>query len=339
MGVGVAGANKLTLWLLTDGAPGHWSQSQGIADALAQQHEIDIQRVKLKVRSSLWKRLGRLCLPWIKSPNFWLARVYELELPTARPDMIISSGANTLLANALLARQQQVPNVYSGTLKGYYFGAYHVIFTVVGLGFPNNCVLPLPPVPDEIFNVPAATMASEPLVAVLIGGNGAGYEFLADDWRAMAAWLKALAAEHGARLLLTTSRRTGVDAEQLLKAELPGDVLAQAVWWSDAPQPVVRDFLSRASMVVVTEDSLTMVAESIYARRHVFTLVPKHAVPNSNDDQALAGYAEAGLIERIRLGASSLIIKSRPERTRAFPDVPQLIRAALQPYLPGNRPA
>ena len=35
----MAGANKLKLWLLTDGAPGHWSQSQGIADALAQAHE------------------------------------------------------------------------------------------------------------------------------------------------------------------------------------------------------------------------------------------------------------------------------------------------------------
>lgn len=335
----MAGVNKLNLWLLTDGAPGHWSQSQGIADALAQQNDIEIWRVTLKVRSSLWKRLGRLCLPWIKSPNYWLTRVYELELPTVRPDMIISSGANTLLANALLARQQQVPNAYSGTLKGYDPSAYQVIFTVVGLGIPNNCVLPLPPVPAEIFNVPAVAMASEPLVAVLIGGNGAGYEFLADDWRAMAAWLKALAAEHGARLLLTTSRRTGVDVEHLLKAELPADVLAQAVWWSDAPQAVVRDFLSRASMVVVTEDSLTMVAESIYARRQVFTLVPKRAVPNDNDGQALESYAKAGLIQRVRLGASDLATKVRPERALIFPDVPQLIRAALQPYLSGNWPA
>lgn len=333
----MAGGNSLSLWLLTDGAPGHWSQSQGIADALAQNHDIEVRRVTLRVRSSFWKRLGRLCLPWIHKPNFWLARVYELEQPTDRPDMIISSGANTLLANALLARQQQVPNAYSGTLKGYDPSAYQVIFTVVGLGVPNNCVLPLPPVPAEIFNVPAAVVGEEPLVAVLIGGNGAGYEFLADDWRVMAAWLKAFAAEHGARLLLTTSRRTGVDAEQLLKADLPADILAQAVWWSEVPQPVVRDFLSRASMVVVTEDSLTMVAESIYARRQVFTVAPKRAAPNDNDGRALTSYAEAGLIQRVRLEASNLAIKCRPEHTRAFPDVPQLIRAALQTYLTGNR--
>lgn len=333
----MAGENKLKLWLLTDGAPGHWSQSQGIADALAQEHEIEILRVTLKVRSSLWKRLGRLCLPWIRDPDFWLARVYGLEQPVGQPDLIISSGANTLLANALLARQRQAPNIYSGTLKGYDANAYRVIFTVVGLGVPNNCVLPLPPVPAEIFNVPALAIGAEPLVVVLVGGDGAGYEFLADDWRAMAAWLNVLAAEHGARLLLTTSRRTGVDAEQLLKAGLPADVLAQAVWWSDAPQAVVRDFLSRASVVVVTEDSLTMVAESIYARRHVFTLVPRRATPNDNDGRALDAYAEAGLIQRIQLAAPSLATQARPEQALLFPDVPKLIRAAVQPHLSRSR--
>lgn len=333
----MAGANKLKLWLLTDGAPGHWSQSQGIADALAQAYEVEILRVMLKVRSSLWKRLGRLCLPWIRNPAFWLARVYDLKLPVGQPDLIISSGANTLLANALLARQRQAPNTYSGTLKGYDASAYRVIFTVVGLGVPNNYVLPLPPVPADIFNVPALTTGAEPLVAVLVGGDGAGYEFREADWQAMAAWLNALAAERGARLLLTTSRRTGVDAERLLKAALPADVLAQAVWWSEAPQPVVRDFLSRASCVVVTEESLTMVAESIYARRQVYTLMPRSAAPNDNDGRALAAYAEAGLIQRIPLEQPTQAIPGGPELVSGFPDVPQLIRSALEPYLAGKQ--
>jgi mitochondrial fission protein ELM1 len=333
----VAGANNLKLWLLTDGAPGHWSQSQGIADALAQVHEVEILRVMLKVRSSLWKRLGRLCLPWIRNPAFWLARVYDLKLPVGQPDLIISSGANTLLANALLARQRQAPNTYSGTLKGYDASAYRVIFTVVGLGVPNNCVLPLPPVPADIFNVPALAVGSEPLVAVLVGGDGAGYEFRDEDWQAMAAWLNELAAERGARLLLTTSRRTGVDAERLLKAALPADALAQAVWWSEAQQPVVRDFLSRASCVVVTEESLTMVAESIYARRQVYTLMPRSAAPNDNDGRALAAYAEAGLIQRIPLAQPTQAIPGGPELVSGFPDVPQLIRSALEPYLAGKQ--
>jgi len=275
-------------------------------------------------------------LPWIRDPAFWLARVYGLELPVGQPDLIISSGANTLLANALLARLQQAPNAYSGSLKGYDAKAYRVIFTVVGLGVPNNCVLPLPPVPANIFNMPALAGDSEPLVAVLVGGDGAGYEFRDEDWLAMAAWLSELATKRGARLLLTTSRRTGIDAEHLLKAGLAANLLAQAVWWSEAPQPVVREFLSRASVIVVTEDSLTMVAESIYARRQVFTLIPLSAAPNDNDGRALAAYAQCGLIQRISLEQPRQAMPVGSESAKGFPDVPLLIRSALEPHLFGK---
>lgn len=334
----MAGANSLRLWLLTDGAPGHWSQSQGIADALAEVCAVEVLPVEVRVRSAFWKRLGRMCLHWIRHPGFWLARTYELTLPAGRPDLIISSGANTLLANALLARQWQVPNAYSGTLKGYAASAYQVVFTVVDQGVPNNCVLPLPPVPASLQSVPPlAQDGAEPLIAVLVGGDGAGYRFRAEDWQAMADWLKALAAAQGARLLLTTSRRTGAEAEQSLKASLPSACLAQAVWWSEAPQPVVRDFLVRASVVVVTEDSLTMVAESIYSRRPVVTLSPADAAPNDNDGEALAAYAQAGLIRRIRLADAEGRDGALPVGGDAFPDVPALIRAALQPCLPRRR--
>lgn len=334
----MAGKNKLRLWLLTDGAPGHWSQSQGIADALAQRGDIDIEvfRVELKVCSSFWKRLGRLCLPWIRDPDFWLPRVYQITPPSAPPDLIISSGANTLLANALLARREKAPNAYSGTLKGYDAAAYRVIFSVVSLGVQNNYVLPLPPVPAAIFNVPAQVAGAEPMLAVLIGGDGAGYRFRAEDWCTMAQWLSELARTRGARLLLTTSRRTGAEAEQLLKAGLPAECLAQAVWWSELPQPVVSDFLSRCTAVVVTEDSLTMIAESIYARREVFTLAPQHAAANDNDSRALAAYAESGLIQRIGLAQMTAKIPGVTVAAKTFPDVPALIRSALQPYLPGS---
>lgn len=333
----MAGANSLRLWLLTDGAPGHWSQSQGIADALAEVGEVEVLPVEVRVRSAFWKRLGRICLRWIRHPRFWLARTYELKLPEGRPDLIISSGANTLLANALLARQWQVPNAYSGTLKGYAASAYRVVFTVVDQGVPNNCVLPLPPVPASLQQVPALMVGAEPLVAVLVGGDGAGYRFREEDWQAMAAWLKVLVEVRGARLLLTTSRRTGAEAEQWLKQSLPPACLAQAVWWSEAPQPVVRDFLGRASAVVVTEDSLTMVAESIYSRRPVYTLSPAEAAPNDNDGEALGAYAEARLIRRVRLAEALEVDWPSPAGDEAFPDVPALIRAALQPCLPGRR--
>ena len=67
--------SPITVWLLSDGAPGHLSQSRGIVDALATRRAVAITTIELKVRSTLWKRIGRIALPRIRD---WL-KLLELE--------------------------------------------------------------------------------------------------------------------------------------------------------------------------------------------------------------------------------------------------------------------
>ena len=308
----------LSVWLLSDGAPGHLSQSRGIVDALATRREVKLTTIDLKLRSSMWKRLGRLYLPRIRDTAGWLARTYTVTLPVGRPALIVSSGANTLLANALLARQHAATNVYSGTLKGYDPAAFDCVFTVVALGVACNHVLPLPPVPGELAH-PLPAAGGEPLIAVLVGGDGAGYVFKDVDWRAFADGLAALARREGARLLLTTSRRSGAAAEDLLRASVPPELLADAVWWSQAPRKVMRRFLGAASAIVVTEDSLSMVAESLYSGRPVISVSPAMAQPNANDGAALQGYVARGLLARCPIGR--LPGARFPARNTPIPDV------------------
>ncbi len=312
-------AAPLAVWLLSDGAPGHLSQSRGIVDALATRRAVEITTIELKVRSPLWKRLGRLALPRIRDTAGWFRRIYGAAPPPGQPALIVSSGANTLLANALLARLHCVPNVYSGTLKGYDPAAFDCVFSVVPLGVSCNHVLPLPPVPGELARPLPAPAGGEALIAVLIGGDGAGYAFKDEDWRAFAAGLATLARREGARLLLTTSRRTGAAAETLLRENLPAERLADAVWWSQAPRKVMRNFLAAAQAIVVTEDSLSMVAESLYSGRPVLSVAPAVAQPNANDGAALRGYVERGLLARSPI--AGLADAAFPSRTAAIPDV------------------
>ena len=312
-------AAPLAVWLLSDGAPGHLSQSRGIVDALATRRAVEITTIELKVRSPLWKRLGRLALPRIRDTAGWFRRIYGAAPPPGQPALIVSSGANTLLANALLARLHRVPNVYSGTLKGYEPAAFGCVFSVVPLGVTCNHVLPLPPVPGELARPLPPAPGGEPLIAVLIGGDGAGYAFKDEDWRAFADGLAALSRRENARLLLTTSRRTGAAAETLLREHLPAELLADAVWWSQAPRKVMRDFLAAAQAIVVTEDSLSMVAESLYSGRPVLSVAPAVAQPNANDGAALRGYVERGLLARSPI--AGLAEAAFPSRTAAIPDV------------------
>lgn len=319
------------VWVLSDGAPGHLSQSRGIVDALATRCDVQVTTITLRVRSSVWKRLGRLFLPVISNQQAWLSRTYDIDVPTGTPQLIVSSGANTLLANALLARQTGAVNVYSGTLKGYAASAYRCVFTVVPLGAGNNHVLPLPPVPGELTRALPFVMTEQRRIAVLVGGNGAGYVYTPEDWRQFARSLTQLAEQHQARLLLTTSRRTGVEAEGLLREHIPVALLADAVWWSDAPRAVVRDFLAASSGVVVTEDSLTMVAESIYSARPVIAVSPPAATPNRNDAAALTAYVERGLL--MRCGVGSLADATLDASAPAIPDVQAEIAGVLMPLL------
>lgn len=321
----------LKVWLLSDGAPGHLSQSRGIVDALATRAELAVDTVELKVRSTLWKRLGRLCLPRIRRSASWLSRIYDIAPPPGRPDLIVSSGANTLLANALLARAHGAANAYSGTLKGYDPAAFDCVFTVVPLNVDCNHVLPLPPVPGELARPMPAAEATEALIAVLVGGDGAGYVYADEDWCGLAHGLAALAQRHGGRLLLTTSRRTGEAAEAILRERIPSALLADAVWWSQAPRKVVRDFLAAATGIVATEDSLTMVAESIYSARPVLSVAPAVAQPNANDGAALQAYEARGLLARCRI--ADLPAAMLPARLQALPDVQAEIADVLMPLL------
>ncbi|OPZ02483.1 MAG: hypothetical protein BWZ09_02547 [Alphaproteobacteria bacterium ADurb.BinA305] len=326
----------LIVWLLSDGAPGHLSQSRGIVDALATRRAVQTHTVELQIRSAFWKRLGRMLLPRIRDTEAWLRRIYDTAPPTGQPDLIVSSGANTLLANALLARRHGVPNVYSGTLKGYDPAAFARVFTVVPLGVACNHVLPLPPVPGELARPLPAPPEGDKRIAVLVGGDGAGYVFKEADWRAFGAGLAALARRDGARLLLTTSRRTGAVAEAWLRESIPAELIADAVWWSQAPRKVMRDFLGAASAIVVTEDSLSMVAESLYSGRPVVSVSPVVAQPNANDGAALQAYAERGLLVRQPLAGLADI--AFPDCSTPVPDVQAeiagVVLALLEPTTP-----
>ncbi len=337
--------SALRVWLLSDGKQGHISQSQGIVDSLADVYTVAVTIVPLTIRSRFWKRIGRLCLPWVVVPQRWLQRVYRINIPdTERPDLIVSSGANTLLANGLLAKQYATANVYSGRIRGYPARCYSVIFSVVPEeNATNNCVLPLPPVPVSIYRVApfpkAIEEAQPPRLAVLIGGDGAGCVYSHNDWQLLAIFLTQICQKHQWKLLLTTSRRTGVEAEALLKKYIAEEYIDHAVWWSEKPSSVISDFLSQATAIVVTEDSLSMIAESIYARKPVLSCAPKHVVTNANDHAALMRYEQAHLIQRIRLDES---LDGRVDlfshfagtnHLEDFPDVPAKIRAAILPFL------
>lgn len=105
---------------------------------------------------------------------------------------------------------------------------------------------------------PRLAFLPHPRVAVLIGGGNGVYRLGAEEMRPLAAQLAGL-ARAGAGLMITPSRRTGAEAEAILRAALDG--LPAYIWDGEGENPYFG-ILGLADHVVATADSISMITEA-----------------------------------------------------------------------------
>lgn len=128
-----------------------------------------------------------------------------------------------------------------------------------------------------------------PRVAVLIGGGNGIYRFGPNVARPLAAQLAAL-ARSGAGLMITPSRRTGPEAEAILRDALAG--LPAVIWDGSGDNPYFA-FLGLADHVIATADSISMITEASTTGK------PVHVVPldggSAKFDRFHAAMSAAGI--------------------------------------------
>lgn len=110
-----------------------------------------------------------------------------------------------------------------------------------------------------------------PRVAVLIGGANRAYRFGLAEAGDLGRKLAEMARATGCGLLVTTSRRTGLANEDLLRDCLAGLPVS---FWDGAGENPYFAYLGLADAIVVTGDSVNMVTEACFTGRpvHVYRL-------------------------------------------------------------------
>jgi mitochondrial fission protein ELM1 len=106
---------------------------------------------------------------------------------------------------------------------------------------------------------PRLAHLTRPLVAVLIGGGNGVYGLAPERMAAITRDLARLAREQGVGLLVTPSRRTGPDAERILRDGLAG--LPAEIWDGTGENPYFG-YLALADAILATEDSVSMISEA-----------------------------------------------------------------------------
>lgn len=136
---------------------------------------------------------------------------------------------------------------------------------ITTLGAPNHIYYP------ELQAAAAETFAPllpfpKKVIALLLGGSDANYELTPDWVRFVLPSLREAVEKKGAALLITTSRRTGAEADKAVEAvfaESPSTrYLLLASRSQENPVPAM---LGAATHVLVTEDSVSMASESATA--------------------------------------------------------------------------
>ena len=287
-----------TLWLITDNKPGHRSQLQGLAQALAARTAVETHWIDAPAgRSALWQ---------------WLAGRFAPGAALPDPDFILVAGHRTHLAG-LAARRAR-----GGKLIA-------LMRPSLPLGWFDLCVIPQhdnPPARANVFATRGVLNTARPSPEreankglFLIGGPSKHHGW---DTPGLLAQIDAiLAATPAMKWTLTTSRRTPADTESALLALGERGVDVRPV--RDTPPGWAMEHVARSAQAWVTEDSVSMVYESLTAGAATGLL----AVPRLGETRITAGVAElqrAGLVtafaDRVRTGQLAAPLERLAEADR-----------------------
>lgn len=276
-------------WLIDCGLPGHTTQVEAIGKILAEHPGAELHRIpaELRVHGNALGFLRALAGAIPRPFTRLLAKIMyrKLEFPASPPDLVISSFSHTISLCRLISRTYPCFSIYSGSLSRKRARWFDLAIVPCPAGLPGELVPPVMPTGRSPEEAAAATTALWPenpphdCWTMVIGGSSRSARYAAEDWEALAGRMNRAAEHHGIRWLVSTSRRTGAENEEILKRNLRPTAIADAVWWSSGPRKVLAAFIAAGQRVFVTADSATMISEviairgratALYARSHSF---------------------------------------------------------------------
>lgn len=317
----VEGKSGGDIWLVSDGNPGHYNQSLAVAEALQRAGYGDIKWVEGRQRISGFVRplVASLIEHTLGALPPGLERLFYSfpdGPPVGRPGLILSSGGKTAFLNILLARRLGCPNVFIGPPPDLSTRHFRVVLhaeeDVTGENRITMDYLPTRLDPVKAARSGADFVATHDLggrrlACMLLGGNSRSHHYSAVDWQTMAKGMNGLAEKYGLAWLLTTSRRTGPEAEAILARNLNPAHVAEATWWGKEPRPVVIPYLGASEVAFCTQDSLSMLSDAIASGRPVFALYPEalrhDALESSFNERFLATNAAVARLVQVPVKA------------------------------------
>jgi len=195
------------------------------------------------------------------------------------PDLVIGSGRGAeAVAFWLKRRNPRLRIVFVGTPWSA-LSRFDLVITTPQYRLPQapnvlHNMLPMHDVTPQRMAAEATRFAPNvahlprPFTAILAGGSSGPYRFTPEAARRLGHEASALAKADGGALLVTTSARTGEAATEALQKAITAPFFFHR-WQPDVADNPFHAFLGLASRIVVTADSISMMAEAISSGKPV----------------------------------------------------------------------
>ena len=269
--------------ILSDGIPGHFNQSRGVASLLQEDIDLNEKVVQLepKIRSlrSPIKLIARyLCNNLTKFKAKIIISFFK-PIDSSHVKLIIAAGGNTAAFSAALSLLTDIPNIQLGSPRGIHSKNFNTHLTIEKyFDIPNNVVLDITP---NLYSPESCKNASNEKAFLnsalfLIGGQGIGYSYEEAEWNQLIQNIIDFTKLTNSKATIVTSRRTDPSIEELLKNSLSNYFTDDSIWFHDGGANAnLAELFGNATKIFVTEDSAMMISESISSGKKVTTLFPK----------------------------------------------------------------
>ena len=288
-------SDQSTTLILSDGKTGHLRQSQAVAQMIARalserniRSDVQIAEIvfKNKLAAGLMSLIGLLTHPYFHQGRLGFLKLFLTKesyraVMSVKADFIVSCGSSVASVNYLLALDHCAKNVAilkPGLLS---FRKFSLVVMPQHDGYPARDGVPLVAVtkgapnlvseeylreqlPGFLKKFPGLEFRTKFKIGLLLGGNTKDM-LLDENWvRTVVNQIKEIAAHVDADILVTTSRRTPVKIDHLLKKEFSKHPRCQALIIAnqDNIPEAVAGILALSAVLVVSGDSISMISEA-----------------------------------------------------------------------------
>ncbi|MFL2730471.1 MAG: ELM1/GtrOC1 family putative glycosyltransferase [Gammaproteobacteria bacterium] len=293
--------------ILSDGLDGHFNQSIGIAEMLKGTILTSYKIIDVKLKLTLFRGLIHSYIKILsknltnRNINIIFSLFEKIDLTGC--DLLISTGGKLTVLNAVAAKKYNIQNIHNGSLRGIpneYFSVSLVLGNDTKKNFSNVKTI----LPPNRFK-PLKNIIKKNRALFLIGGNGSGYKFKKKDFFTLCKQIIKYTIDSGKTPIIVTSRRTKKSHELLIKDNLQNYLDDKSVWFHSGLGRVnLLNIFNLIDEIFVTEDSSSMISESISTGLHVYTIAPKRVKEDKGHLEMLYRYETIGFIKRLNFDSN-----------------------------------